>query len=88
MTSPLQATKPLVVQHVSVWQSQPGRLSAECYQELPGVSPFHRRFHACLTDPEELAIFADDVRDCFKSSSQLWLLALEDLTTYQASLWK
>jgi hypothetical protein len=88
MTSPLQVTKPLLVQHVAVWQSQLARLSAECYQELPGVSPYHRRHHACLTDPEELAIFADDVRNDFKSSSQLWLLALEDLTAYQPSIFE
>lgn len=63
-----------------------GRLSGLTIERLPGVSPYVRRYHACLSDPEELAIFHDDLQHDMNTCRSLWLLAMEDLTTFQPSL--
>jgi hypothetical protein len=85
-------TTPLVVEprhlrwSLGVDLEPPGRILYLGWQNLPGVSPYSRRYHACVDDPEELALFADDVRHDMRSSYQLALLALEDLTIFQPSL--
>jgi hypothetical protein len=63
-----------------------GRLLATTYQKQPDCPDHQRRYHACRYEPDELAAFHDEIQNEVKVGKQLFLLALEDLTTYQPSL--
>jgi hypothetical protein len=86
MTAPLSSRLAMIRWRFDVDLERDNRLFALTYQILPGTTPYTRRYHACRTDPEELSMFADDMQNEIKSGKQLLLLALEDLTTYQPSL--
>jgi hypothetical protein len=86
MTTPSKVEPTHLYWVIAVDLESPRRLRYQGWQDLPGTPTYSRRYHACLDDPEELAMFADDVRHDIRSSHQLALLGLEDLTQFHPSL--